>query len=250
MGMLIVWTGLLAVLLVFELRVRLAWCLAPRRRFSGLSRLQHSGLRSLLAVAKTYGGFRIRRDSQLREPLPERFLLLANHQSLVDIPVLVHVFPRHNVRFVAKKELGRRIPAISFTLRKAGHALIDRQGNFRQNQKELVKLARLSLREAVCPAVFPEGTRSRDGKVQAFHTAAVRTLQEHNPLPALSVAVDGGWRVARLRDLLRNLRGCVYRVRLLSLYPPPLRKGEVQEILRQAREEIERQVEQWRRNAS
>lgn len=250
MGMLIVWTGLLAVLLIFELRVRLAWCLAPRRRFAGLSRLQHRGLRSLLAVAKTYGGFRIRRDSRLRQPLPERFLLLANHQSLVDIPVLVYAFPRHNVRFVAKKELGRRIPAISFTLRNAGHALIDRQGNFRQNQTELVKLARLSSREAVCPAVFPEGTRSRNGKVQAFHTAAVRTLQAYNPLPSLSVAVDGGWRVARLKDLLHNLRGCVYRVRLLSLYPPPRRKGEVQEILRQAHEEIERQVEQWRRNAS
>jgi hypothetical protein len=70
----------------------------------------------------------------------------------------------------------------------------------------------------------------------------------HHPLPAVSVAVDGGYRIARLGNLVRNLRGCVYRVRLLSLYPPPDQRGDVQAMLEQAHDEIERQVNKWKRN--
>jgi hypothetical protein len=62
------------------------------------------------------------------------------------------------------------------------------------------------------------------------------------------VAVNGGYRIARLMSLVRNLRGCVYRVRLLSLYPPPVRRGDVQAMLEQAHDEIERQVNKWRRS--
>jgi 1-acyl-sn-glycerol-3-phosphate acyltransferase len=173
---------------------------------------------------------------------------LSNHQSLVDIAVLAYAFPRHNVRFVAKKELGRGVPGISFMLRNGRHALIDRRGGFRETEAELIRLARFSRREPICPAVFPEGTRAREGRVKKFHSAAVRTILTHHALPTVSVAVNGGYRIARLMNLLRNLRGCVYRVRLLSLYPPPAKRGDVQVMLRQAHDEIERQVNEWRRS--
>jgi 1-acyl-sn-glycerol-3-phosphate acyltransferase len=140
------------------------------------------------------------------------------------------------------------MPGISFILRHGGHALIDRRGGFRETQAELIKLARFSRREQVCPAVFPEGTRARGGRVKKFHSAAVRTILSHHALPTVSVAVNGGHRIARLKNLLRNLRGCVYRVRLLSLYPPPARRGDVQFMLQQAHDEIERQVNEWRRS--
>jgi hypothetical protein len=40
----------------------------------------------------------------------------------------------------------------------------------------------------------------------------------------------------------------VYRVRLLSLYPPPDQRGDVQAMLERAHDEIERQVNQWKRS--
>jgi 1-acyl-sn-glycerol-3-phosphate acyltransferase len=247
MGILIALLGVVLILCVCDVRMRLDYYLDPRRRFANLSRMQNWGLRAIVAVVKAYVGFKVLRHSSLRD-LPRRFLILSNHQSLVDIAVLAYSFPRHNVRFVAKKELGRGVPGISFILRHGGHALIDRRGGFRETQAELIKLARFSRREQVCPAVFPEGTRARGGRVKKFHSAAVRTILSHHALPTVSVAVNGGHRIARLKNLLRNLRGCVYRVRLLSLYPPPARRGDVHFMLQQAHDEIERQVNEWRRS--
>jgi 1-acyl-sn-glycerol-3-phosphate acyltransferase len=248
MGILIALLGILLVLCICDVRMRLAHYLQPRHRFAVMSRMQNWGFRNILALVKAYAGFRLIRRSRLQAPLPERFLIVSNHQSLADIAVLAYALPRHNVRFVAKKELGRGVPGISFMLRNGRHALIDRRGGFRKTQAELVKLARFSRRKPVCPAVFPEGTRSREGRVKAFHSAAVRTILSHHALPTLSVAVTGGHRIARFRNLLRNLRGCVYRVRLLSLYPPPARRGDVQAMLQQAHDEIERQVNEWKKN--
>ncbi len=248
MGILIALLGVLLVLCVCDLRMRMAYYLEPRSRFAEMSRMQNWGLRVIVALVKLYGGLRVVRQSGPQVELPQRFLILSNHQSLVDIAVLASSFPRHNVRFVAKKELGRGVPGISFMLSHGGHALIDRRGSFRETQAELIKLARASRREEICPLVFPEGTRTREGRVKRFHSAAVRTILAHHALPALSVAVNGGYRIARLKNLVRNLRGCVYRVRLLSLYPPPVRRGDVQTMIERAHDEIERQVNEWKKS--
>jgi 1-acyl-sn-glycerol-3-phosphate acyltransferase len=248
MGLLIALLGILFVAVLFDIFLRLSYYLDPRNRFSNVSRLQFEGLRNMLAVAKAYVGFRIIHDSRLTQELPERFLIIANHQSLADIPVLAYAFPRHNVRFVAKKELKYGLPAISFTLRKAQHALVSRKGDFRSAHRELVRLARLAAREAICPTVFPEGTRARNGMVKRFHSAAVRTILAQCPMPALSVAVDGGYRICRLTDLMRNIGGCEYRVRLLSLYPPVRGRSRIQAMLQTAHDEIKRQVEEWRKS--
>jgi 1-acyl-sn-glycerol-3-phosphate acyltransferase len=246
MGILVALLGVLLILCVCDVRMRVAYYLNPRQRFSVMSRMQSWGLRVIVAVVKAYGGLRVRLQNRLQASLPERFLILANHQSLVDIAVLAYAFPRHNVRFVAKKELGRGVPGISFMLSHGRHALIGRRGGFRETQAELIRLARFSRRHPICPAVFPEGTRSRE--VRKFHSAAVRTIMAHHALPAVSVAVDGGYRISRLGDLIRNLRGCVYRVRLLSLYPAPDRRGDVQGLLEQSHDEIQRQVNKWKKS--
>jgi 1-acyl-sn-glycerol-3-phosphate acyltransferase len=250
MGLLIALLGILFIAVFSDVQLRLSYYLDPSSRFNNLSRLQFEALRNMLAVAKAYVGFKIIRDSRLRQKLPKRFLIISNHQSLADIAVLAYSFPRHNVRFVAKKELKYGVPAISFTLRKAEHALVSRKGDFRSARSELLRLARLASRKPICPTVFPEGTRSKSGKVNRFHSAAVRTILGRCPMPALSVAVDGGYRISRLTDLIRNIRGCEYRVRLLSLYPPVQDRSRVQDMLQKAHDEIKRQVEEWRKNGN
>jgi 1-acyl-sn-glycerol-3-phosphate acyltransferase len=95
--------------------------------------------------------------------------------------------------------------------------------------------------------VFPEGTRSRSGRVRPFHSAAVRTILSEQAMPIISVAVDGGYRIAGVRGLATNLVGCIYRVKLLSMYSITRQRSGIKEIVDCCHGEISKQVEQWRR---
>jgi 1-acyl-sn-glycerol-3-phosphate acyltransferase len=248
MGVLLAFLCIGLIMVVYELLFRLAFVGYARGERTWFNRLQSQGLRQLIAVVKAYTGFRLSIESAIAVELPRSFLLISNHQSLADIPVLGYALPNHNVRFVAKKELGRWIPGFSFGLRAGGHALIDRRGGFRDSQAELLRLARLAQEQEVCPVVFPEGTRSRTGDVGEFHSAAVRTILGGARLPVLSVAVGGGLKISHLQGLSRNLRSTRYRVRFLSLYPPAETRSSVQDILRQSHDEIAKQVETWKQH--
>ena len=146
---------------------------------------------------------------------------------------------------MAKKSLSRGIPYASTSLRWGRHALISRTGDYRAGNMELRRFAGLT-EQGICPVVFPEGTRSRTGRVNEFYTGAVRIILEQAPIPVLSVALDGGYRLSTLRQLLRNLRGAHYRVKPLTLYPAPKGKREISELLVRIRAEIEAQVREWR----
>jgi len=178
--------------------------------------------------------------------LPRVFMVVSNHQSLADIPAIATVFPRHGVRFVAKRELGRGIPYVSQSLRLGESALVSRTKDFGQGQQALRRLAALS-EEGICPVIFPEGTRSRSGRVQDFYAGAVRVVLERHPIPVLSVAVDGGRRIATITRVLLHLRGTTFRVKPLTLHPAPRGKKEIIGLLEKVKEEITGQVERWHR---
>jgi 1-acyl-sn-glycerol-3-phosphate acyltransferase len=200
--------------------------------------------RKLFFLARMFAG--VRADfERFRGALPPVFLIVSNHQTLADIPALTVVFHRRALRFVAKKSLGRGIPYVSTSLRWGRHALISRTGDYREGQQELRSFADLS-KEGICPVVFPEGTRSRSGKVGEFFTGAVRIILERAPMPVMSVAIDGGHRIATLARLLGKLRGTYYRIRPLTLYPAPHGKREIIELLEKVRNDIVGQVREWR----
>ncbi len=196
----------------------------------------------IFAIIRAYGAFSLEFEDRSGQVLPERFLLISNHQSLIDIPVLIYLLSARRLRFVAKKELGEGIPLVSFLLRAQGQALIKRRGDPAQAMKALVRFARRCRRDGTCPVVFPEGTRSRDGLVGEFYTAGVRRVLERESLPIVVAAVEGGWNIASLGSLVRNLRGTRYRVRVLEVAPPPRGKKAILETVRIARERIAAEI--------
>jgi 1-acyl-sn-glycerol-3-phosphate acyltransferase len=235
--------GLLFI--VWDIRLRLSYFLHGAKRYERFNRAQTEGCRFLLAVASAYTGFRLIIENKLSKTLPPRFMILSNHQSLADIPILTFVFSGRILGFVAKRELRRGFPSVSVALREGKHALISRTRDFASARRELVKLARYS-ETGVCPVVFPEGTRSRTGKVGPFHSAAIRTILDETQMPIVSVAVDGGYRIADFRGLTTNLRNCIYRVKVLSFYPQTNERTEIKRILDKTHEEITEQVDLWR----
>jgi 1-acyl-sn-glycerol-3-phosphate acyltransferase len=202
--------------------------------------------RLIFSAAPPLTGLRIQVEPYAGGKLPRSFLLVSNHQSLGDIPVLVYAFPGHFLRFVTKRELAKGIPMISVFLKKGGHALISRKGGYRESRRELVKLAKLASR-GYCPVVFPEGTRSRSGIMRKFQGGAFRILLENVSLPVLSVAIDGGFRISRFGKLFTNLKNTTFRVKALRLYPAPQGKQEILGLLEKVEEDISSQIREWRR---
>lgn len=237
---------LLALFAYWDLAVRLIVLVGPGSAGDRLDRLVRQVSRMIFALAHMFVRLSIEKERSPGTALPERFLLVANHQSLIDIPVLIRAFEARRLRFVGKRELFRGILLVSPVFRALRHGCIDRHADFGDAIGELRRLATRSRREGTSLAVFPEGTRSRDGSVGPFYSGAVKALLRVEPLPVVAVAMDGGYRASRLHELFTSLEGLAYRVKILAVYEAPGGKAEIQRVLDDSRARIEAQVERWR----
>jgi 1-acyl-sn-glycerol-3-phosphate acyltransferase len=113
-------------------------------------------------------------------PKGKPLIIISNHQSQYDIPPIVVGFRKHHPKFISKIELGKGIPSISYNLRKGGSALIDRK-NRSQSIKEIIKLGRYIEKNNYSASIFPEGTRSKTGKVKEFKIGGIETLLKMSP---------------------------------------------------------------------
>ena len=102
-------------------------------------------------------------------------IFVANHQSTYDIPAVIWLLRKYHPKFIAKIELTKYFPSISYNLRHGGSALIDRK-NPSQSIKEIIKLGRSLNKNNYAVCIFPEGTRTKTGKLGTFHPAGIKTL--------------------------------------------------------------------------
>lgn len=237
----IVFAALFA-LSVLELVLAFIYPMVPRgRRMRLCSDFEQLGARLIFGLFRVFRGFRIGVSNPSNIVIPDRCLVIANHQSLLDILVLMSMLgPGRMPRFVAKKELEYGIPLVSFCLRKGGHCLVRRHGAPIDTMRAISLMARRCREAGASPVVFPEGTRSRDGRLKQFHSAGVRRILEVDALPVLAVAIDGGWKVATLRDFLRRFGKEAYVVAIAELYPAPQGKLAMEKMLDDARTKIAR----------
>lgn len=167
-------------------------------------------------------------------------VIVSNHQSLADIPLLSHL--PWEMKWVAKRSLFR-LPAIGWMMRMAGDIPLDR-ADVRSGARSLLRAARY-LRQG-CPVMFfPEGTRSRDGGVGRFHDGAFR-LALRERVKVLPVAVDGSHACLPKHSWLFGAARTI-RVRVLPAIEVAGFGPDQTEALREAaRRSIIRQIAQWR----
>jgi 1-acyl-sn-glycerol-3-phosphate acyltransferase len=94
----------------------------------------------------------------------ENYLFLSNHQSNCDAPVLYHTIPL-DLRAVIKQEV-MKLPLLSVVLRQSGFVAIDRTNPSRARAG--IDKGAERLRQGMPFFAFPEGTRSRDGRLGDF----------------------------------------------------------------------------------
>ena len=119
------------------------------------------------------------------------YVVCVNHQSLVDIPVLFAALPIP-IRFMAKKSLFY-IPIFGWSLYAAGFVPVDRNGG--KKAREALRRAAMRIRDGRSVTVFPEGTRSPDGKIHEFKAGAF-ILAIESGAPILPVVIRGTFEAA------------------------------------------------------
>ena len=118
------------------------------------------------------------------------YIFVANHQGAYDI-FAIYGYLGHNFRWMMKKAL-ERIPFVGVACRLAGHIYVDSSSP--KAIKQTMDTAEKRLAGGLSVVVFPEGTRSADGRLKNFKRGAY-ILADHFNLPVVPVTIDGAYRV-------------------------------------------------------
>lgn len=161
-------------------------------------------------------------------PTDRACVVVANHQSQYDIPV-IYGYSGLDLRWVMKAELGR-VPFVAQGCRAIGHIFIDRSDP--GQSREAINQAVGALPDGTGVLFFAEGTRSRDGHLLPFKKGAFRVAVDRG-LPVLPMTVTG------TRDILPSgsLRIRPGRARLV-IHPPVETAGMKDADVRDLRDRV------------
>ena len=219
-------------LLVFDVAQRLARLFGRRPHEIVAGALQWT----LVKVFRICGTrLEVERSPLARPRTP--YLIVANHQSMFDIPIFGALLFSNFPKYVSKRSLSRWIPSISYNLRAGGHALIDR-GDPDQALDAIRKLAAEVRTRRVSAVIFPEGTRGRRGELGKFRPrGALALLAEAPDVDVLPVCIDQSWRL-----LSRNLMPVPFGISVRVWIGDPIQRRPDEDPAA-----ILRQVEQFAR---
>ena len=114
------------------------------------------------------------------------YVIVLNHSAMTDIPALYYV--PLNFRWVSKREVFR-LPFFGQFLKLHGDICIDR-GRGSEAMEQLLHKGKLWLSRGASVAIFPEGTRSKDGEIHRFKAGAFALAQEAG-VEILPIVLDG-----------------------------------------------------------
>jgi 1-acyl-sn-glycerol-3-phosphate acyltransferase len=226
-GLLFMWGSV-----VLRLGVVPAAYFRPERRFALISRYMKWMSRNILRLL-VLGGARVRRSGRLPTETP--VVVVANHQSLLDILQVTLLAEPYVPAFVTRTRYGRFVPLVSTSVRMLGSPLIDPKRDPR-GALEVIKETARALPHGIL--IFPEGHRTRDGELRPFRSAGLQALLEDRPTPVYLVVNEGSWQVRRLADTLFNLPLVDARSEVLGPFEPPKDGAAIPQFVNGLRDEI------------
>lgn len=178
-------------------------------------------------------------------PKNKSFVIVSNHQSLLDILIISAMFEDYPIRFILKESLKKGFIYVSNVIKTQNHATIDR--NNPKQSIEAIKKLRAYTKEHNFPIIlFPEGTRSRDGNLKAFKTAGLKTLLRNNPMPVVIVGTHNGIYLPTFFSFRPFKRNRMI-IKILHIYPEVTMR-ESEKILDESRILIQKNINNWKKN--
>jgi 1-acyl-sn-glycerol-3-phosphate acyltransferase len=158
--------------------------------FDPRGRRQHWCAQTWCRMIARTAGARVRVHGAKHIKPGASYVFLSTHQSYMDIPAMLGYLPAQ-LRIAAKKVLFR-IPFMGWHLSRAGHIPIDRSST--QMAVASMQRAAAYLHDGICAFIFPEGTRSRDGRLQPFKKGGFK-LAIQAGVPIIPVTIIGSRQV-------------------------------------------------------
>ncbi len=178
---------------------------------------------------------------QQAAPIPKNrpLIVVANHQNLFDIPFLIWKLRAHHPKFIAKKSLGKNIPSVSFNLNHGGSVLIERN-NREQSLKAISSLGAYIEKTNRTAVIFPEGTRSKNGKPRPFKKGGLKILLANAPNALiLPITINNSWKINRWGSFPNGIGSHIK----FTFHPLLENRGEVDTLIDQIEKTIVNSIE-------
>jgi 1-acyl-sn-glycerol-3-phosphate acyltransferase len=159
-------------------------------------------------------------------------IVMANHSSNLDPPVLIPLLPGRVVIYLKASLM--RIPVLGYAMRLAGFIPVLRDGSL-EGAKASSAAAKRELQRGSCLMLFPEGTRSRDGSLLPFKKGPF-FLAMDSGVPVVPVSIVGATRLLP-KGSLRLKSGTITVTFHARLYPAEY--GAKEELMAAVRDAME-----------
>ena len=160
-------------------------------------------------------------------------LVVANHQSLIDICQITLMSDPFVPAFVSRTRYARFVPLVSESLRMLGAPLVDPERDPRA-ARDAVRVGARTLPHGIM--IFPEGHRSRDGEIQRFRRAGLEAILAERRWPVYLAVGDGAWKAAKFADMLFGMHKIDAYTEAFGPFEPPEDPAEIPKFIRMLRE--------------
>lgn len=182
-------------------------------------------------------GTRVKLTGKEKIDTSRPYIVMSNHQSLFDVWALIGKTPLQ-IRWIVKKEI-RKVPVFGYALERMGHIYIDR-GNRTDAYAGLNEAAR-RVKDGTSVIIFPEGTRSKDGRLQQFRLGGA-VIALRSGVSILPVTVNGG-RFALRKGTLDLLPGKMEIIVGDEIDPKSFGEGDREALIETVKSSIEKNLD-------
>lgn len=181
---------------------------------------------SVIAPVRTIGGARVSSDVP-QVPSKPGVLILMNHQSLMDIPIVVRACRPGHPRIVTRARYAKGKPLISHMLKLYQYPLVEPRATGREG---LEVLARQAAESPGPLAIYPEGTRTKDGSIGRFKRSGMRAILTARQWEVWMITIDGYWQCAKLQDFRSSVSEIEGKVRVDGPFHAPAPDAPDEEV--------------------
>ncbi len=192
------------------------------------------------AITRVNAAWRLHIQGEKVEDPRRPYVVVCNHQSLADIPLVSNV--PWEMKWMGKEELFK-LPVLGWMLKLSGDISVDR-GNARSGVRALMK-AKQYLGHKCSVFIFPEGTRTKDGRVQAFNDGAF-LLAIREKIAILPLVIDGTFAAIQKSSWRFGKPADIYLKVLPAIETAGLTIKDLESLRENVRERMIAQIAEWR----